>query len=298
MATSDTQSLFAEVIMHPERSQTMAASVATRLRDLIIRGQLPAGTPLALAPLAHHLQVSVMPIREALRSLESEGLVILNPRRGAVVSEPSLEEAEEVYTVRVALEALCARHAAERLTDEDITDLHRCFEAMSDAAVTGYTPAFVERDHDFHLRLYRISGREQLLKSIEDLMSRSLRYVPYLHRVREMQENPIEAHHPLMAAIELRDPELIEALTRIHEQRAMDRLLAAIRHSIQERGARAARIHHGSPSSQPKLITDSHAIERRSEPSDAVLASSHDHMTLEGDVHQIAQQSTAVYPQT
>jgi DNA-binding GntR family transcriptional regulator len=237
--------LIAAVIGELEPSQTMGRSVARHLRELIISGELPARTPLQLAPLAESLHVSVMPIREALRLLESEGLVVVRPRRGAVVSTPSAEEAEEMYAVRVALEALAARHAAERLTEADIASLRDCYAAMAGARATGDLRAFVMRDHEFHLRLYRTSGRERLVKSIEELFSRSLRYVPYLHRAREMHgEDPLEAHLPLLSAIELRDPELIESLTRTHEQRAIDRLLAAIQHPTEVHSDRAPRGGH------------------------------------------------------
>ena len=245
-------SLFKGGISQPDLSLTVAASVAARLRDLILDGELPGGTPLALAPLAESLNVSVMPVREALRLLGAEGLVVVRPRRGALVSEPSIEEAEEIYAVRIALESLCARHATARLSTEDVADLREAYARMASAVRSNDVRSFVSSDHEFHLRLYRVSGRDRLVTSIEDLVRRSLRYVPYLHRSREAQADPLEAHRPLLSAIELRDVELVETLTRTHMERSWAEVQAAIRQSMEEHAGRGLRQHHdGTEDAKP-----------------------------------------------
>ncbi len=120
------------IIGGPADARTLAATVGQRLRSLILEGQLLPGTVLRLAPLAASLGVSVMPVREALRQLEAEGLVVVAPRRGATVAELSVEDVEEIYTLRIALESLCAGRAAERLTDADLVGLERRFAEMED----------------------------------------------------------------------------------------------------------------------------------------------------------------------
>ena len=82
-----------EILGCPADAQTLAATIAQRLRALILDGQLRPGTKLRLAPLAASLGVSVMPVREALRRLEAERLVVVRPRRGAVVAELSADDA-------------------------------------------------------------------------------------------------------------------------------------------------------------------------------------------------------------
>ena len=241
MSTNDFRSLLASVIQTPEPSPTMAETVANRLRDLIIDGQLPARTRLHLAPLASRLGVSVMPIREALRILETEGLVVMNPRRAAVVSEPSIEEAEEIYVMRVAVEALCARYATQRLTDANIADLRYAFSRMASAAHSLDIRGFVDRDHEFHHRLYQASGRDRLVESIAELVSRSLRYIPYLYRANESTDSRMEEHRALLRAAERRDARLAERLTREHMERAMVRLLTAIRAELESAEGREGR---------------------------------------------------------
>ena len=212
----------------PTLKLTLAESVAIRLRGLILDGTLPPGTPLRLAPLAQRLGVSVMPVRDALRLLEADRLVVVTPRRGSVVSPLSIEDAEEIYAVRVALESLCARHAAERLTDADITALELRFAEMDDAERNGDLQSFIEADHLFHSTLYRLADRPRLLAQIADLTERSSRYLPFLYRAWQMVEDPLDAHRPLLSAVRARDADLIGELTREHMEAATRRLLAVI----------------------------------------------------------------------
>jgi len=219
----------------PDLPLTLAGTVAVRLRALIIDGTLPPGTPLRLAPLARQLGVSVMPVRDALRLLEADRLVVVTPRRGSVVSPLSIEDAEEVYAVRVALESLCARHAAERLTDADVAALEARFADMEDAERRRDLRAFIEADHLFHSTLYRLAGRARLFAQIDDLTKRSSRYLPYLYQAWQQAGNPLEAHRPLLDAMRARDAALVGELTREHMEAAAGRLLEAIRDEGQER---------------------------------------------------------------
>ena len=232
-----------EILGGPADAQTLAATIAQRLRALILDGQLRPGTKLRLAPLAASLGVSVMPVREALRRLEAERLVVVRPRRGAVVAELSTEDAEEIYAMRVALEALCARHAAERLGPADVADLEELFHRMQAAQQAADLAAFIECDHAFHCGLYAISGRDRLIRMIGELQDRSSRYLPHLYQAWQMVENPLEAHRPILAAIRARDPSLVERLTREHMEQAADRLLKVIVRESEER--RAGRLPSG-----------------------------------------------------
>lgn len=221
----------------PDVPLTLADSVAAQLRGLILDGTLPPGTPLRLAPLAQRLGVSVMPVRDALRLLEADRLVVVTPRRGSVVSPLSIEDAEEIYAVRVALESLCARHAAERLTDADVAVLEVRFAEMEDAEKDRDLRSFIEADHLFHRTLYRLAERPRLLAQIEDLTERSSRYLPFLYRAWQMAEDPLDAHRPLLQAVRARDAELVGRLTREHMEAAAIRLLVAIRDEGQDRRA-------------------------------------------------------------
>src|SRR5215510_11911893 len=100
--------------------QTIASMTVAALRERILRGDYPEGEPLRQDALADELGVSRIPIREALRQLEAEGLVTFNPHRGAIVSSLSLGEIEEVFELRSTIETDLLRRAVPRLTPEQL----------------------------------------------------------------------------------------------------------------------------------------------------------------------------------
>ncbi len=228
MAKRGTADLLATVLGPPHDSRTMAELVAHRLRALIVDGQLPPGTPLRLVQISKRLGVSSMPVRDALRLLEGDSLVEIVPRKGAIVSELSIEDAEETYAVRTAYEALAARHAARRLTDGDLGDIRAAFDRMVEAQRAGDLRSFIDADHVFHQRLYQASGRERLIDSISDLVDRSRRYSPYVYQTWLPLDHALSEHRPILAAIESRDADLLERLTYEHMSAAATRLVSVI----------------------------------------------------------------------
>jgi DNA-binding GntR family transcriptional regulator len=234
------------VLGAPQDSRTMAEMVAQRLKAAIVDGELPPGTPLRLAQISARLGVSVMPVRDALRQLEAERLVEIRPRRGAVVTDLSIEDAEETYAVRVALEALAARHATERLTDADLDEIREAFDHMTDAQRSGDLRAFIEADHVFHHRLYQASQRERLIRNISELVDRSRRYAPITYRAWQPLDAGIAAHRPILEAIEARDPALVERLTFEHMAAAATRLVTALQLEAGERARTLRRRRDGA----------------------------------------------------
>src|SRR2546421_12968964 len=101
------------------RHRTMAESALGRLREAIILGELPAGTPLRLDELARSLGMSISPIREAVRQLEALGLGKHVPHQGARVLDFDIEELRDLFQVRLALETLAVRRAARRVPGEE-----------------------------------------------------------------------------------------------------------------------------------------------------------------------------------
>src|ERR687884_2028276 len=118
------------------RHRTMAEFALEQLREAIILGELPAGTPLRLDELARSLGMSISPIREAVRQLEALGLAKHVPHQGARVLDFDIEELRDLFQVRLALESLAVRRAAERFTDAEAAaaraQLDR-FDAASDS---------------------------------------------------------------------------------------------------------------------------------------------------------------------
>jgi DNA-binding GntR family transcriptional regulator len=217
------------VLTEPEDRQTLAESITGRLRQLILDGQLPPGQALRPADLAPRLGVSAMPVREALRILEAEGLVTFRPRIGARVAEIQEEDVEELYLVRGALEGLAARLAATNLTEAGLAQLHEAFDEMTAARARHDFDTFSQYDKEFHRRQYAASGRPGLVKKILDLWDVGRRIYAITPRTAESMEPAYEAHRAILEALDRRDAEAAEQRTRIHTEEAAGRILAALR---------------------------------------------------------------------
>src|SRR3954465_9280734 len=126
----------ADLLLLPVRRQTLTGMTADAIRERILRGPYPEGEPLRQDAIGAELGVSRIPVREALRQLEAEGLVTFNPHRGAVVSSLSLEEIEELFELRADIECELLRRAIPSTTAPDLaraTDVLDEFDAALDA---------------------------------------------------------------------------------------------------------------------------------------------------------------------
>jgi DNA-binding GntR family transcriptional regulator len=161
--------------------QTAQDLVLTSMRDEILSGALPPGTKLRQEKLADRYGTSRIPIREALRALEYEGLVRSSPYRGFTVTELDADDIEEVYDLRVVLESHAVRLAVPLITDEDLRILDGLYREMAAAAPGEAQLAARER---FYLRLYSMTGRPRLVGLISRLrqeVARSLRWPTLQH---------------------------------------------------------------------------------------------------------------------
>jgi DNA-binding GntR family transcriptional regulator len=209
-------------------SRTLSAEVANRLGRLITEARLEPGTPLRLQAIADRMGVSVQPVREALRMLAAEGLVTIEPHRGAFVNGLSIEEVEELYAVRMGLESLAARIGVTRLTDGVRADLEQGFDAMVHAESHDDQAAFMAADRAFHLRLYEAASRPRLLGRILDLWDASTRAKPLVYEGWLPIGDALTDHRPLLNAVRADDPEAAEMATRAHLEGAARRVLTAL----------------------------------------------------------------------
>ena len=137
----------------------MAAATAEALRQRILDGDFPAGHQLRQDALAEEFGVSRIPIREALVQLEAEGLVRIVPHRGAVVSELSVEEIEELFELRALIEPRLLSRSASHLTDEDFAALDRILAEYSAELRARHVARWGELNTEFHARLYSHAAR-------------------------------------------------------------------------------------------------------------------------------------------
>lgn len=191
------------------------------LRQSIVEGKLEPGKRLMEIQMAEQLGVSRTPIREAIRKLELEGLVVMVPRKGAYVADISIKDVLQVLEIRVALEGLAASLAAERMSDEEIEELARICEEFENCYKNGDIDGMIQKDVDFHDCIFNATGNSKL-----NQISQSLREQVYRFRVRYISrynkaKDLIDEHTAIFNAIKNRDPkaaykcgtEHIESLT-------------------------------------------------------------------------------------
>jgi DNA-binding GntR family transcriptional regulator len=199
------------------RHRTMAEYALEQLREAIILGELPAGTPLRLDELARSLGMSISPIREAVRQLEALGLAKHVPHQGARVLDFDVEELRDLFQVRLALESLAVRRAAERFTDEDAETARAQLDRFDTAAALEDVRESMRAHTDFHFSLYDASHSAWLVALIRPAWDRSERFRPAL---LTSSDGPQERHRAfdqaLLDACAAHDPEAAAGALRDH----------------------------------------------------------------------------------
>lgn len=207
---------------------TLAAQVVERIRQAILDQSLPPGSRINQYKLAEALNVSLVPVREALKVLESEGLVSITPRRGAFVTEISLSDLDELYFARKLLEGEAIALACPLLTDADfaaLAELMRCMRASTDS---GDIRAFMQGNRDFHMRIYAAAGNRYLLQTIEKLWEHSELYRYRYMFVLRNADSVHDEHDQIVAACRAGDAERARALIHAHIWHTRSGILAQL----------------------------------------------------------------------
>lgn len=169
-------------------SRTLTQQVTTLIRDSILQGKLPGGQILRQEDLADQLKVSRIPVREALRQLDAEGFVTLNPHRGAVVVALSAVEVEEIYDIRVALETQALRQALPHFTPQVHQQAQMILDKIDQESDLDKWGAL---NWQFHEVLYRPAQRPRLLgmiKMLHDNVGRYLRAYVALNKHAQLSQ--------------------------------------------------------------------------------------------------------------
>jgi DNA-binding GntR family transcriptional regulator len=200
-------------------SRILSDHIANQLREAIINDQLRPGQRIVEREIAEAMETSRGPVRDALLLLENEGLVVRYPHRGTFVTELSLEDAEEIYTLRQAIESLAVEYVLQRATPEDLAGLDKQVQEMAAEVEAGYAlEKATELDMEFHRTLCRISGHRRLLEAWEALSTQT-RVLLLTHRrrnPRDFTERAVDWHRRLVQAIRLGDVELARAELQKH----------------------------------------------------------------------------------
>ena len=146
---------------------TIKDKVSDSLRKAILDGNLKPGQPLIQDQIAKELNVSRMPVREALRALEIEGLVTVLPFKGTFVTKYSAEDIREIYQIRMLLEGFAAEQAVRKMTPERTAEFERIMEGMKRRLAALDQKGYAEYDRAFHRLIAESSGNRRLAKLIE-----------------------------------------------------------------------------------------------------------------------------------
>lgn len=171
------------------------------LREAIITGDLKPGERLMEIKLANDLGVSRTPVREAIRKLELEGLVIMNARKGAEVAPINEKDLREVLEIRKSLESLAVQLACKHCTQDELKKIQGINELILKSVRTGDVETTTKLDVDFHEAIYKSTGNDRLIQMLHQLKEHIFRY--RLEYIKEMKnkESIFEEHEKIIAAI-------------------------------------------------------------------------------------------------
>ena len=204
--------------------------VFNTLREAILRGDLEPGERLMEIALANRLGVSRTPIREAIRKLELEGLVVMIPRKGAHVASITKKDLQDVLEVRTSLEILAAKLACERMDDQQRENLYQALEHFKDVLKTKDVTAIAGADVDFHDVIFASTQNARLVQILNNLREQMYRYRLEYLKGFSSHERLLQEHRALAAAIEAKDQELAAAIVRAHIE---NQEISVIRHISQ-----------------------------------------------------------------
>lgn len=190
--------------------------VFNTLRKAILTGELKPGERLMEIHLANRLGVSRTPIREAIRKLELEGLVIMIPRRGAEVAQITEKSLKDVLEVRRALDALCAELACDRIGEEEIRKLKQACDEFGRAVVTGDATTIAAADVAFHDIIVLATGNERLIQLINNLSEQMYRYRFEYIKDESRHDTLVQEHRMIYDSIIRRDKKKAAEAARLH----------------------------------------------------------------------------------
>lgn len=214
--------------------QSLTSAVADKLREEIIRGTIPEGAQLRQDAIAMQYHVSRIPVREALRQLDAEGLITIVPNRGAIVPALSPTDIEELFTIRALLEPEILKHSIPRLTDSDLDE--------ADVVLRRYESELQHEDHlfswgrlnwQFHSILYSRAERPHFMNIIRNVNNSGERYTRLQLYLTHGIARANEEHHQILEFCRQRDVTGACKLLRLHIQHAGQ----SLKETLQQRRA-------------------------------------------------------------
>jgi DNA-binding GntR family transcriptional regulator len=191
--------------MTPRRPPTAQQFVLDELRRAITAGRLRPGAPIRQEALAEEYGVSRVPLREALKTLQGEGLVSYQAHRGYFVEELSLDDLREAYRIREILEEEAVRRAVARMTDADVERLDAAQREVERAGAAGDVLGMAAANRRFHMMLFELAGMPRLVRLITTLWDSTDAYRSMYYAEGGNRARVIDEHEALLDALRHRD---------------------------------------------------------------------------------------------
>lgn len=210
--------------------RTTHATVTEHLRQAILLGQLPGGTRLVQSELAEAFNVSVTPIREALRELSTQGLIELDAFKGAVVRMPTLDELEEVYELRSVLIPLVVKKSIARITPQE---LQQAASLLTQMEATPEHELWVDLNRQFHNQLDNAAQATLLKQSLQQLSDLSAIYINLSFSEQPFRKEASEQEHrDILQAYKDKDVEAATKLILSHFNGTLDVARTALKKQL------------------------------------------------------------------
>jgi DNA-binding GntR family transcriptional regulator len=212
--------------------QSLSEKVADQLREAIVCGQITPGQHIVELDVVNATKISRGPVRDALRILENEHLVVRYPRRGTFVTRLGLRDAEEIYSLRESLEMVALEYAVQHATDAQLDELELIVAAMERRLEQQHTAyELADIDLEFHHMLCQISGHSRVITAWNNLRPQ-IRFLILTHRIPRpitWKEDIVERHKRIVATLRQRDLAMARKVFHEHLAYSLESTLAVIR---------------------------------------------------------------------
>lgn len=214
-------SILAASTRRRDSGETLSALAYRRIRDKIVRLELPPAAVIDESALAEELGIGLTPIRQALRRLALENLVVILPRRGTLVADLNTQDLEKIFEIRLELETLAARLAAQRATPNEIQTMRELLALADQDPPEEYAHMsrnewLLHLDREAHRRLALAAHNEFLAEILDWLYCHVMRLWYVILPQVETMDQAMEEHRQLVGALEAGDPERAEAIMHDH----------------------------------------------------------------------------------
>jgi len=236
-----------------KNTKSIRQKIYGHLREQLLSGEIQPHQHLIEAKIAQDIGTSRTPVREALHSLELEGLIESIPRVGYVVRPISEEEVEEICEIRAAIEGVAARWAIEKAHKKLVAELVKNISISEDTVSKGDVKAFVDMDAQFHEIISKFSGSKRLLELAQTLRRHMLRYRIQSIYLTDNVLRAIEGHKGILQAIEKSDLEEVNRAIKRHLEQSKKDIL---RYAFKETGFEGSSLPAVGRESRDRVTTE------------------------------------------